>query len=178
VSSADAGVEAVRDVLCDAFSRVRDHVQNVCSALTNAQATFRPDADANSIAWLVWHLTRVQDDHVCGVTGEEQVWTRDGWHERFGLPFDPAVTGYGHSSADVHVVQVAPDLLIGYQAAVHAMTLRYVDRVTAEELARIVDPGWDPPVTASARLVSVVGDCMAHLGQAEYVRGLAERAGV
>jgi uncharacterized protein DUF664 len=90
----------------------------------------------------------------------------------------PAVTGYGHSSAEVAVVQVAPDLLIGYQAAVHSMTLRYVDRVSADELVRVVDRRWDPPVTAGVRLVSVLSDCLAHVGQAEYVRGLADRAAI
>jgi hypothetical protein len=54
------------------------------------------DPEANSIAWLVWHLTRIQDDHVAGVAGVEQVWTSQGWGERFGLPFDPRDTGYGH----------------------------------------------------------------------------------
>jgi Protein of unknown function (DUF664) len=178
VNSSDLDVDALRDVLRDAFSRVRDQVQEVCSGLTMAEAAYRPDGDANSISWLVWHLTRVQDDHICGITGEEQVWTRDGWRGRFGLPFGPAVTGYGHTSAEVEVVKVAPDLLTGYHAAVHSMTMRYVDGITADELARVVDRGWDPPVTASVRLVSVLGDCLAHVGQAEYVRGLAERAAI
>ncbi len=115
---------------------------------------------------------------MCGLSGEEQVWTRDGWCDRFGLPFASDVHGYGHSSADVAKVQVGPELLDGYHAAVHAMTLRYVEGVTPGELARVADTSWDPPVTAGVRLVSVIGDCLAHLGQADYVRGLAERAGV
>lgn len=161
---------AVREMLRDAFSRVRDQVQQ--------QATYRPDPEANSICWLIWHATRIQDDHVCGLSGEEQVWTRDGWYARFDLPFDSDVHGYGHSSDDVAKVQAAPELLNDYHAAVDDMTVRYVDAVTADELARVVDTSWDPPVTASVRLVSVLGDCLAHLGQADYVRGLAERAGV
>ncbi len=169
---------AARELLRDAFSRVRDQVEQLCSAISQEQATYRPDPDANSISWLVWHLTRIQDDHVCGLSGEEQVWTRDGWYDRFGLPFDSDVHGYGHSSADVATVQIGPELLDGYHAAVHAMTLRYVEGATADELARVVDTSWDPPVTAGVRLVSVIGDCLAHLGQADYVRGLAERAGV
>lgn len=170
--------DAVREVLRDAFSRVREQVGQICAGLGLEQATYRPDPDANSISWLIWHLTRIQDDHVCALSGREQVWTRDGWYERFGLPFAADVHGYGHSSADVAMVQVAADLLDGYQAAVDEMTKRYVDTVTAAELDRVVDTSWDPPVTVGVRLVSVIGDCMAHLGQAEYVRGLAERAGI
>ena len=174
----DSRDEAAREVLRDAFARVRDNVRQICAAVSDEQAAYRPDPDANPIAWLIWHLTRIQDDHVRGLTGEEQVWTRDGWYDRFALPFAPEAHGYGHSSGDVAKVEVGPDLLDGYQAAVHAMIVRYVDAVTADELATVVDTGWDPPVTASMRLVSVVGDCLAHLGQADYVRGLTERAGV
>ena len=46
-----------------------------------------------------------------------------------------------------------------------------------DDLDRIVDEGWDPPVTLGARLVSVVNEVNAHLGQAQYVRGLLERDG-
>jgi uncharacterized damage-inducible protein DinB len=171
--------EAVaREILRDAFARVRDQVQDICKKVGPEQAAYRPDRDANSIAWLIWHLTRIQDDHICGLSGEEQAWTRNGWYDRFGLPFEPNVHGYGQSSGDVGAVEVPPDLLAGYHEAVHELTMRYVDVVTPEELARVVDTSWDPPVTASVRLVSVIGDCLAHLGQADYVRGLAERAGV
>ena len=67
------------------------------------------------------------------------------------------------------------DLLAGYHADVHQLTLDYLDAITAEELARVVDTRWDPPVTAAVRLVSVLGDALQHLGQAGYVQGLAER---
>ncbi len=172
-----ASGEAARKLLNDAFSRIREQVRQLCADVTPEESTYRPDPGANSITWLIWHLTRIQDDHVCGLTGEEQVWTHDGWYERFSLPFDPQAHGYGHSASDVGMVRVAPELLDGYQSAVHEMILRYVDGVTPDELHRMVDAHWDPPVTAGVRLVSVLGDCQAHLGQAEYVRGLAKRAG-
>lgn len=43
--------------------------------------------------------------------------------------------------------------------------------MTADELSRVVDTSWNPPVTVSARLVSIVDDCAQHLGQAAYLRG-------
>ncbi len=175
---ADSRDEAAREVLRDAFARVRDNVRQICATVSDEQAAYRPDPGANPIAWLIWHLTRIQDDHVCGLTGEQQVWTRDDWYDRFDLPFDPSAHGYSHSSEDVAKVKTGPQLLDGYQTAVHAATMRYVDTVTADELARVVDTDWDPPVTVGVRLVSVLGDCLAHLGQADYVRGLADRAGV
>src|SRR5918994_3184287 len=86
------------ELLVDAFGRVREAVHGAVAGLTPEQLRFRMDEDANSIAWLVWHLARIQDDHVADVAHWEQVWTAEGWTERFGLPFDPGATGYGHSS--------------------------------------------------------------------------------
>jgi hypothetical protein len=160
-------------LLVDAFGRVRELVIDLTDGLTDEIATFRPDPGANSIAWLIWHLTRIQDDHVADLAQVEQVWPE--WRERFGLPFSKWATGYGQGPHEVAAVRVSGSLLGAYHQAVHDLTLRYLDGLTGEELDRIVDTRWDPPVTAAVRLVSVVGDTMQHLGQAAYVRGLAER---
>ncbi len=161
------------EVLEDGFSRVREVVHNVVSGLTTEQLAYRPGPGANSICWLIWHLTRVQDDHVAEVAGTEQVWTGDGWSGRFGLPFGEDVTGYGQSSADAAKVAVpSGDVLTGYYDAVHAKTLTYVRALTDPDLDRVVDERWDPPVTLGVRLVSVIDDDAQHAGQAAYVRGL------
>jgi uncharacterized damage-inducible protein DinB len=164
------------ELLADAFGRVREIVHDVVAGLTTEQLAFRVDADANSIAWLVWHLTRIQDDHVADVAGTEQVWTAQGWMERFGLPFDPGATGYGHSSDDVAACRVDPgDLLVGYYDAVHEQTVRFLQRITDADLDRVVDEAWDPPVTLGVRLVSVIEDDLQHGGQAAFVRGIVLR---
>ncbi|WP_182358918.1 mycothiol transferase [Tomitella gaofuii] len=169
-----------RALLADSFGRIRAQVVALSDGLTTDAAAWRPDPAANSIAWLLWHLTRVQDDHVADAAGTPQVWTAPGgaggsWAERFGLPFPPEETGYGQSAEQVGQVRVDGDLLDGYHAAVHEATLRYLDALTADELDRVVDRAWDPPVTVAVRLVSVIGDCTAHLGQAQYVLGLHQR---
>lgn len=164
------------ELLADAFGRVREVVHDVVGGLTPEQLAFRVDADANSIAWLVWHLTRIQDDHVADVAGTDQVWTSQGWMERFDLPFDRRATGYGHSSDDVAAVRVdSGDLLVGYYDAVHDQTLRFVQRITNPDLDRVVDEAWDPPVTLGVRLVSVIEDDLQHGGQAAFVRGILLR---
>src|SRR5213596_74157 len=136
----------IADVLTDAFGRIRGVVHNAVDGLTPEQLAFRADADANSIAWLVWHLTRIQDDHVAGVAGLPQVWIDGGWADRFGLPFSPTEIGYGQSSDEVAAVRVeSAELLTGYHDAVYEQTLRYVSSLTDDDLPRIVDRSWDPP---------------------------------
>jgi Protein of unknown function (DUF664) len=170
---ADSDVQAVRELLRDFFTRLIEHVDDLTDGLTDEVSFFRPTAIANSIAWLIWHSARVQDVQLCDVAGIEQVWTRDGWKDRFALDLPDNDHGYGHSPDDVGKVRAPADLLAGYYHAVHKVTLSYIASVSAEELSRVVDTHWTPPVTASARLVSIVDDCAQHLGQAAYIRGIA-----
>jgi uncharacterized damage-inducible protein DinB len=162
-------------LLADAFGRVQEVVHEAVEGLTAEQLATRLDAGANSIAWLCWHLTRVQDDHVAGAFGVPQVWTD--YAKQFELPFGPADIGYGHSSAQVAQVTVASaGLLTGYQDAVHDQTIALVSGITDTDLTRVVDKNWDPPVTMSVRLVSVISDCLQHAGQATFIRGILLRA--
>lgn len=163
--------DAARDLLVDAFTRVRDLVVELTDGLTEDAAAFRPAPEANPVGWLLWHLTRIQDDHVAGLAAVPQAWT--GWRERFGLPFSDWATGYGQDAGEVGAVRVSGELLAAYHADVHRLTLDYLAGIDEGELARVVDPECDPPVTAAVRLVSVLGDTLQHLGQAAYVRGLA-----
>jgi hypothetical protein len=164
------------DLLIDAFGRVREQVHATVDGLTVEQLHWRPAAESNPIAWLLWHLARVQDDHVADVAGLEQVWTAQGWAERFGTPYAPGATGYGQSARDVGELRVsAADLLTGYHDAVHEQTVAYVSALNDADFDQIVDRRWDPPVTLGVRLVSVVSDTLQHVGQAAYVRGVTLR---
>ena len=163
------------ELLTDAFGRVQETVHEAVDGLSAAQLAARLDEDANSIAWLCWHLARVQDDHLAGAFGVEQVWPA--FMDRFGLPFGPGAIGYGHDSSQVALVQVSGDLLTRYQDAVHEQTVALVSGLVDADLSRVVDEGWDPPVTLGVRLISVVSDCLQHAGQAAFIRGILLRAG-
>ncbi len=162
-------------LLVDAFDRVKEAVHGAVDGLTREQLVHRVDAGANTIAWLVWHLTRIQDDHVAGLAGTQQVWHRDGWMAKMALPFGPEDHGYGHTSEEVAAVDVPGGLLLGYHDAVHERTVAYLRDLREEEYDEIVDRSWDPPVTRAVRLVSVVEDDLQHVGQAAFVRGVVER---
>lgn len=164
---------AARGILRDAFTRIIEHVDAVTENLGNEVSFYRPAPAANSICWLVWHSARIQDAQVAAVAGVDQVWFTGGWVDRAALDLPRDAHGYGHTPAEVAKVRVPADVLAGYYHAVHQMTLAYIAGVTDEELARVVDENWSPPVTAAVRLVSIIDDCMQHLGQAAYIRGIA-----
>ncbi|WP_147916467.1 mycothiol transferase [Ruania zhangjianzhongii] len=167
---------AATDLLKDGFARVEQVLTGALDGIGPAELEARIDPEANSIAWLAWHLTRVQDDHVAEVAGTEQVWTADDWAGRFGLPFETGDTGFGHSSAQVAQVRgLSAADLVDYHRATHAATARYLATLTDADLDRVVDDAWDPPVTLAVRLMSVLGEDHQHAGQIAFLAGALAR---
>jgi hypothetical protein len=171
-------VATTADLLADAFDRIQQTVHSVLDGVTLDELHDRLDGETNSICWLVWHLTRVQDDHLAEAFDGGQVWTADGWYDRFGLPFPPGAHGYGHTSEEVGQVRVdSPELLRGYHDGVRDRSVQYVQALDDADLDRVVDDNWDPPVTLAVRLVSVASDGLQHVGQAAFLRGVLRRRG-
>jgi len=168
------------ELLVDGFGRIRENVADVLDGLTPEQLAYRVDPDANPVSWLVWHLTRVQDDHVAAAFGVPQVWSSAGWAARFGLPGATMDHGFGQSSEKVAAVAAATAsaaLLGEYHEQTYAQSVKLVSEVTDDDLDRVVDTRWTPHVTLGVRLVSVLDDDMQHVGQAAYVRGILLRRG-
>jgi uncharacterized damage-inducible protein DinB len=165
------------DVLVDAFGRVRSDVHRAVEGLDERALNLRLDGDANPVGWLVWHLTRVQDDHIADLAGHQQVYTSQGWADAFGFDLDPASIGYGHTSEQVAAVHVTdPAMLVDYHDAVHDRTVDYLRSLSDDDLDEVIDDAWDPPVTRGVRIISVVDDDIQHAGQAAFVAGIARRA--
>jgi hypothetical protein len=166
----------VTEPLVDAFGRIAELVRDVADGLSTEELTFRVDPDANTIAWLLWHLGRGQDAQVAAVMDAEQLWTSDGWSSRFALALPDSATGYAHSPDDVAQVRgVTSELLIAYVDAVCERSIGYVRGLSDADLDRIVDTRFTPPVTLGVRLVSAISDNLQHAGQAAFIRGVLER---
>jgi hypothetical protein len=166
----------LNDLLIDAYGRAQERVHDILEGMEPEQLAVRPGGGGNSIGWLVWHLSRVQDDHISDVAGTGQKWTAGGWAEKIGLPLEIGDTGFGHNSGQVDNVRVAsPALLREYFDEVHAATVEYLRGLSEEDLDRVVDTRWNPHVTLGVRLVSVLDDCLEHCGQAAYVKGMLGR---
>lgn len=166
------------DVLTEAFGRLPDLVRGAVDGLDAHQLSLRPGGSANSIAWLVWHLTRVEDSHFAEVFGHDELWLASAYVDRWGLALDREDTGYGHSPDQVDAVRVgSKQQLLDYFDAVHSLSESLVAGLDDGDLRRVVDERWDPPVTLLARLVSVLEDAVQHAGQAAYARGIVLAGG-
>jgi hypothetical protein len=110
----------------------------------------------------------------------EQLWIKDGWHERFHRKPDPNETGWGHSFEEVGKFRVLDiQMLLDYHRAVMKTSIGYLNRLSEEELERECPASWQPGTTApvSLRIIGNINDCFQHVGQAAYVRGLIQEQG-
>lgn len=163
------------ELLVDGYERLRDAVYPAVNGLLVDELTFRPDDGSNSIAWLTWHLARVQDEAVAALAAEAAVWTARGWFDRFGLPLAREDTGYGHDPRQAATVTAPAGLLLDYFEDVHRRTVGWLRPLPDEVLHRVVDPDGMPPGTVEHKLLAVLVDDLQHAGQAAYVRGIVHR---
>jgi DinB superfamily len=163
----------VGPLLLDLYGRIPPLADEAVQGLSAEQLCRAPAPGANTIAWLVWHIARVQDHHVSELLDAEQIWVSGEWARRCGLEADPSNTGYGHGPAEVAAVRPdGPEVLLGYLEQVDRRTHSLLESLSPDELDRVVDRRWDPPVTLGVRLVSIADDGLQHVGQAAYARGL------
>jgi len=163
------------DLLIDQFERLRDALYPAVNALSFEELAYRPGEQSNSISWLVWHLTRVQDEVVSSLMGREPIWTANGWFGRFALALDSADTGIGHDSTTVGKVTSSAGPLLDYFEDVHQRTVGWLRSLDDAALSKVVDETSEPPVTVEHKLNTVIVDDLQHVGQAAYVRGLVQR---
>jgi hypothetical protein len=163
----------VASLLLEIHGRIEPLAEEAVDGLDASQLATPPGDGRNTIAWLIWHLTRVQDHHVADLIDSDQLWVTGDWAKRMGLQPDPDNTGYGHTAQQVASIRPPEGaVLTDYLRAVSARTRSFLESLRPGDLDRIVDRRWDPPVTLGVRLVSVSDDCLQHVGQAAYVRGL------
>lgn len=163
-------------MLAEAFRRIQELVHKATDGLSPADLTYRPEPGANSIGWLIWHLTRIQDDHVAEIAGRDQVWGDRSWAERTGIARGVAESGQGDGPDDV--AALAPTSvaeLVAFHDEVMGGTFEYLNSAADSDLDRIIDDSYDPPVTVGVRLVSVISDNIQHAGQARYLHGMIGR---
>lgn len=163
------------DLLLDLLGRVRDTARTVLDDTPEDRLGTPPAPGTNTIAWLVWHLSRGLDAQVAGALGRDAVWETGGWRERFALPLPAGAHGYGMSYDEVLSVQASTEQLRGYLDAACDAAAEAMRGVTDKDLDRVVDEHWDPPVTLAVRLVSILNDATQHAGQAAYASGILSR---
>lgn len=160
------------DVLIDAAARPVEAATALRERLTPEVLAAHPGGHDNSPAWLLWHTAREIDAQRADLSGTEQVWTAQGFRERFDLGELGDGIGYGHTPEQARAVTVTDaDLLLEHLAAVTDELIRYLRTLDAADLDAVIDTSWEPPVTRGVRLISIIDDAAQHVGQAAYAVG-------
>ena len=167
------------DMMVDGYGRMGEILGRVLDGLSKEDLAWQPKPDANSIGWLAWHLTRVQDDHISDLMGGEQLWIKESWHAKFNRPADKKDIGFGHTPEDVASFK-PPEakILLDYHRAVMERSQKFFPTLSKTDLDRELNEPWFQPLpTVGVRIISVLGDNLEHAGQAAYVRGLLQGKG-
>lgn len=170
------------DVLKNLADRPVEAIESFWDDLDPSQLNSHPGGHPNSIAWLMWHTARETDAQIAPLAGAEELWTAQDFESRFGLEnveLGMADVGLGQSADQARAVwveetQAGKDLLREYVEAAYDKTAQWIATLSQQDLDRVIDANWDPPVTLGVRIISVIDDAVQHIGQAAYVAGTVD----
>jgi hypothetical protein len=158
------------------LEQVDEETQASLRGVTLEQILWRPAEESNPMAWLAWHIARMQDFRSSHLLGRDQIWVEDGLHERFGLPADPANTGRGNNNAEVSALQPeSVEVVATYCAVASGRVREYVGSLRAGAEDDIIDSPDGGRTPLGEVLNRFIHGGVAHVGQLMYVRGLIER---
>jgi hypothetical protein len=132
-------------------------VDDLFAGLTDAQVRARPHG-LNSVAWLVWHATRVEDAAVSRfVADRPQVLGEAGWNRRLGADRRDVGSGMNAVEVDALGAQIDPTALRGYARDVADRTRSVVAALAASTWDEIVPPERVHAVVADEELLVEAG---------------------
>ena len=155
----------------DALNKEHKSLMEAVTDLTPQELAWRAGPEANPIGWILWHMIRVEDMWIqFFVQHQPEIWERDGWHQKFGLP--TRNNGFGHTPDQVSDF---PNLdlseLLSYGQAVRTQTLQYLGGLSPEDY-NIVPRERRPEMSVGAVFRQIVGEFYQHQGHISYLKGL------
>ena len=146
-------------------------VRRALEGLTDADLIKRPSDQDNTIGWLIWHKTRVEDIAFADASDEEQFWISDKWHEKFGMEPNPGQMGFGDSLEQVISLECKKENLLGYADAVRARASSVLKSLSPEDLDKEITATMGQTIKIGDYLGRVAADNIQHGGQICYLRG-------
>ena len=141
-----------KDMVLDALDRIHSilHRTHWLYTRRNSSST---QPDSNSIAWLTWHLTRVQDNGISGLFDQEQAWISQGWHAKLAWSSTDN-EGQGHTPAQVAAFRASSvQLLLDYHDSVSARSKAFIGGLAPADFDRqLNEPQYQPVPTVGVRV--------------------------
>ncbi|HJN88462.1 MAG: DinB family protein [Dehalococcoidia bacterium] len=155
----------------ESLGKEHEFLMEAIQDLTPEELAWQAGPEANPIGWILWHMIRVEDMWMQFFIQERpEIWERDGWHLKFGLPTRDV--GFGHTPEQVAQFPLLdlPDLN-EYGEAVRGGTLEYLGSLGPEDYGR-VPRERRPEMSVGAVFRQVVGELFQHQGHISYLKGL------
>lgn len=169
--------------------------QSIKNVLSYEEMKQRSDDKGNSIAWLMWHLARIEDQTVhTFIQGKPQILVSGGWQER--IEIEGAATGLGFGDEEVAEVTRAMNVeaVDDYWKAAQKASYEWLRSISREDLEFVPDldarraeseapnePGnWDLWRGRTAGFIfsgTVISHGYIHIGQMQEIGGRLGRVG-
>ena len=159
-------------ILSDMLEMSDSLVRRALEGLTDADLIKRPSDQDNTIGWLMWHKTRVEDIAFADASGEEQFWISDKWHEKFGMEPNPGqmgFRGFARTSDEPRVQE--RKTFSATPTPFGRARLRCWRASRPRTSTRKSPPRWARPSKSGTTSGRVAADNIQHGGQICYLRG-------
>ena len=160
-----------KEIIRMALDESAEDLARALDGLEGHERRFQPSEESNHIDYMVWHVTRAEDDWINAIIGQGQtIWARDGWGERLGIDIEG--NGYGMTAEEARDLPAYdPDLLQEYADSVRQATIEYLETTTAESLGETRDGGWRV-IRVGHALSHLMVEIAEHVGHVAYIRGM------
>lgn len=155
--------------ISDCLEQVRIRLLGTCEGMNQEEVLWRPEPYANNIGFVLWHVTRAEDNLVMRLENGHALWVTGGWHEKFGQPVNAPDPG-DRMGLRALAIPGLP-VLLGYSQAVGEQTRRLLGELTVDRLDQPIGPS-QPGQTVTANLRHLITHRNNHHGQMDYIRGL------
>lgn len=161
-----------KNIVKAALAEYLEDLQDTLEGLTPEERRFQPTPESHHIDFVVWHIARVEDGLInYRIRRDNQVWERDGWAQKLGLP--ESESGFGFTAEQVtNLPHFSFDDLMAYYGMVREEAFRHIDSLTAQDLNTkvVMNPEWED--TVGGILAHLIVEEAQHVGQVAYIRGM------
>ena len=160
-----------KELILKSLEQSQRFLTNALDGLTQEEAAWSPSPECNSIAFILWHMTRVEDFFVNRIIQREtELYEAEGWREKLGTPAKDS--GYEYT---VEQLQAWPapklETLQGYAISVREKTLAFLKAMPPEKLSEVPRPDRSPDSIGDT-LGRISTEIALHVGQICYLRGM------
>ncbi len=158
-----------KELILKSLEQSQGYLTRALDGLTQEEAAWSPNAECNSIAFTLWHMTRVEDFFVNRVIQRgKELYEAEGWQEKLGTP----VKAYQYTVEELQAWPVPKlEVLRGYADSIRDKTLAYLKSIPAEKLSEVPRPDRSPDSIGDS-LGRISTEIALHVGQIAYLRGV------